>query len=93
MHTARRRQCKSWWNAEWRDRILASMFWLAGEGETIEVKLGSDVSISVSNRPIVFTSPVSYIEPEKKSAPHIFDEDVNEDDLDEEEFEEDEDSE
>jgi hypothetical protein len=28
MHSARRRQCKSWWNDEWRDRILAAMTWL-----------------------------------------------------------------
>jgi hypothetical protein len=93
MHTARRRQCKSWWNAEWRDRILASMFWLAGGGETIEVMLGSDVSVHVAGRPVVFTSPVSYLEPENKSAPQIYDEDINDDDLEEEEFEDDEDPE
>lgn len=90
MHAARRRQCRSWWNAEWRDRILASMTWLAGDGETIELKLGSDVSVNLSKTPLVFTSPVSYIEPEKKQTVAVVDEDFDEDDFDEEEIEEEE---
>ena len=86
MHSARRRQCKSWWNDEWRDRILASMTWLAGENSRIEVPLGSEVSVRVSNMPITFTSPVSYIEPEKKQTAVILDED--DEDEDDEEYKE-----
>jgi hypothetical protein len=93
MHAARRRQCKSWWNAEWRDRILASMTWLTGEGEGIELPLGSDVSVSISNRPLVFTSPVSYIEPEKKQPIFAGEDDGGEEDFDEEDFEDGEDGE
>lgn len=83
LHRARRSQCRNWWNAEWRDRILASMSWLAEEA-TIDVKLGSDVAVQVSSTPLRFSSPVSYVDPDKT---HLsLDEDDEEDydeDLDE----------
>lgn len=72
LHRARRRWCKSWWNPDWRDRILATMFWLANGKEEIEIKVGKDVAIKVSNQPLTFTSPVSYSDPER-SEPQIFD--------------------
>lgn len=88
MHSARRRQCKNWWNDEWRDRILATMSWLAGEGGKIEVPLGSDLFVEVSNLPLMFTSPVSYIEPEKNQTDVIFEEELDEKDYNEDEDEE-----
>lgn len=88
MHSARRRQCKNWWNDEWRDRILAAMTWLAGERKEIEVPLGSDVSVQVSSMPLTFTSPVSYIEPEKKQTEVTAEEESDDEDYDEEEDEE-----
>lgn len=93
MHSARRRQCKSWWNDEWRDRILAAMTWLAGENGKIEVPLGSDVCVRASTMPLTFTSPVSYLEPEKKQTVVILDEESDDEDYNEEngiEYEEDE---
>lgn len=63
LHKARRSQCRNWWNSDWRDRILASMNWLADEIGQIEIKLGSDTVIQVSNYPLTFTSPVSYTDP------------------------------
>jgi hypothetical protein len=60
------------------------MTWLAGENSRIEVPLGSEVSVRVSNMPITFTSPVSYIEPEKKQTAVILDEEDDEDEEDEE---------
>jgi hypothetical protein len=60
MHSARRRQCKNWWNPEWRDRILAAMTWLAGGKEKIEIPMGSDITLQVSISPLLFSSPVSY---------------------------------
>lgn len=72
LHRARRRWCKSWWNPDWRDRILATMFWLAHGKEEIEIKVGKDVAIKVSTQPLTFTSPVSYSDPER-SEPQIFD--------------------
>ena len=70
MHTARRSQCKDWYNPEWRDRMLAAMSWLAGEQGSIKLKLGRDATIEVPSYPLMFKSPVSYIEPQK-DAPRI----------------------
>ena len=70
MHNARRSQCKDWYNAEWRDRTLAAMSWLAGEEGKIKLKLGNDLTVEIPNYPLLFKSPVSYIEP-SKDQPHI----------------------
>jgi hypothetical protein len=61
LHTVRRRWFKNWWNAEWRDRLLAAMTYLSGEKDFFEIPLGTDVVISVSSFPLVFLSPVKYI--------------------------------
>jgi hypothetical protein len=61
LHTARRRWFKNWWNPEWRDRLLAAITYLSSEKEFFEISLGTDVFISVSSSPLVFLSPVSYI--------------------------------
>jgi hypothetical protein len=63
------------------------MTWLSGEGGGVELPLGSDLSIKVSNRPLAFTSPVSYIEPEKKQPVFAGEEDGGEEDFDEGDFE------
>jgi hypothetical protein len=66
LHRARRTACKNWWNEEWRDRILATMSWLSnGYGEII-VPVGERSEIQVSNKPLLFQSPVSYKDPERK---------------------------
>lgn len=81
MHVARRSQCKDWWNPHWRDRILASMSWLSNEEGVIEVSLGNELFLKVSNYPILFESPVSYSDPEEAI-------DISEyDDMDEDEYE------
>jgi hypothetical protein len=61
LHTARRRWFKNWWNSEWRDRLMAAMIYLSGEKEFFEISLGTDVFVSVSSSPLVFLSPVKYI--------------------------------
>ncbi len=78
LHRACMSQCKDWWNDDWRDRILATMNWLAGEAGKITVQLGSDVGISVAKSPLEFTSPVSYIEPGVSSETDIEVEEVDE---------------
>lgn len=90
---ARRNQCKGWWNDEWRDRILATMSWLAGDEEVVTVLLASDAFLNVPKTPFTFESPVSYLSPKEKSTPAIegdgtSDEDREEDDEDDEEEEE-----
>jgi hypothetical protein len=66
LHTARRRQCRSWWNAEWRDRILGTVRWMAG-GTTLHLTVGEGQFFSVSITPTAFESPVSYLEPDQGS--------------------------
>ena len=60
-HRARRRWFKNWWNPEWRDRLLAAMSYFSTNGDFFEILLGTDVCISVSSSPLIFKSPVRYI--------------------------------
>jgi hypothetical protein len=61
-HSARRSQCKQWWNDDWRDRLLASMAALASckEGPII-LPLGGTFQAEISTHPLIFESPVSYV--------------------------------
>ncbi len=64
MHRARRSQCKNWWNDDWRDRILASMAWLAEGGESLGLTLSAgSANAVVAARPLEFVSPVTLVEP------------------------------
>ena len=64
MHRARRSQCKNWWNDDWRDRILASMAWLAQDGDSLGLPLSAgSVAAVVAPRPFEFLSPVTLREP------------------------------
>jgi len=63
LHSARRSQCSDWWNDSWRDRLLATMNWLAGDTSEIQIPLGRDLCIRLSKFPTLFESPVSYIDP------------------------------
>jgi hypothetical protein len=60
MHRARRRQCRTWWNPTWRDRILAMMGWLADEDGLVRLPVSADSLISIASHPHHFVSPVSY---------------------------------
>jgi hypothetical protein len=62
--SARRSQCKTWWNDEWRDRMLAAATHLCGDGPEIQMKLGSAASLTVAPTPLLFQSPVSYTDPQ-----------------------------
>jgi hypothetical protein len=63
MAKARRNQCKSWWNDEWRDRMYAAIAHLANSRDTVTFPLGTTANFSISKQPIQFESPVSYLEP------------------------------
>ncbi len=69
LHRARRSQCKEWWNAAWRDRTLAVMSWLADGDETMKLKIGAKLDITVAKFPLTFNSPVFYVEPDKYEPP------------------------
>jgi TIR domain-containing protein len=62
LHRARRSQCRNWWNDTWRDRLLAAIHWLAGDGQTIHLPVGDDLSIEVAKTPFLVTAVVSYAE-------------------------------
>ncbi len=62
--SARRSQCKSWWNDEWRDRTLAAATYLCDGADKITVKLGSAATLSIPSTPLPFCSPVSYTDPQ-----------------------------
>ncbi len=61
---ARRSQCKSWWNDEWRDRTLAAATYLCDGADKVVVKLGSAATLFIPPTPLPFCSPVSYTDPQ-----------------------------
>jgi len=81
MGKARRNQCRQWWNDDWRDRLLATMSHIAGEGnEAISFPLGSDVCFSLGKFPLLFESPVTYGVSEVVAAEELSDYEFEEDD-------------
>jgi hypothetical protein len=60
-HSARRSQCKNWWNDDWRDRMLAMTTWLAEGSDCITIDCGGDV-IEIARRPLTFSSPMRLAE-------------------------------
>ena len=64
LHAARRSQCKNWWNADWRDRILAVMSHLSKGNPYISIFLENDNASKLSPNPTIFQSEVSYKAPE-----------------------------
>lgn len=59
-HSARRSQCKDWWNDAWLDRMLALMAHLSGGQEALAVPANSDAAFSVAAYPCRYESPVSF---------------------------------
>ncbi|MCL4529058.1 MAG: toll/interleukin-1 receptor domain-containing protein [Chloroflexi bacterium] len=79
MHRARRRQCRDWWNPEWRDRTLATIHWLANGAADLKIELGSDVYLTVKCQPIPFASDVTFSDPiSPKSAEEVDSEETEE---------------
>lgn len=66
IHRLRRNKCRDWWNAEWRDRIMGIVQWLAAGKGYICFDLGSQSHVKVDAKPLLFDSDISYIEPESK---------------------------
>lgn len=99
MHKAKMNLTRSWWNAHWRDRILAVMQFLAGDASGISLRLGKDEQSHVwlEKHPVSFVSPVSFSDPSNQQAQTENVDESNDDfedasDLDNEiDFEEDED--
>lgn len=96
MHRARRRQCKQWFNEEWRDRLLATLHWLSQGEPSLLIQVGTNERILVSSQPQQFETDIDYSDPPTRrqrelladvaeTAPSDFDESDDFGDDDEEE--------
>lgn len=74
-HSSRRSQCKDWYNNDWRDRILATLWHLSGGKDTISIPLASEAFASVAAYPEAVSSPVSYVRTLRKPVETPEDED------------------
>lgn len=54
MNRLRKRHCKNWWNADWRDRIQAIAVALAGNNDHITIPLGGATKALINARPMVY---------------------------------------
>lgn len=82
LHKARMNQCKNWWNDDWRDRILATVQWLTDGNGSIVLPISSEASVTISQAPLNFVSPVSYLDPKSLTAAEV-EESLTEKDIDE----------
>ncbi len=64
MHTARRSQCRQWWNDRWRDLISGTVTFLANGADSISLQVGSSATVNVRTVPISVNAPVSFKEEE-----------------------------
>jgi len=63
MHSARRRQCKGWFNPQWRDRLLATLHWLSQGNPSLHIPAAKGAFIQVSMISEQFDSEISYADP------------------------------
>ncbi|MBI1181509.1 MAG: TIR domain-containing protein [Alphaproteobacteria bacterium] len=52
--------CKSWWNDDFRDRLLGLMAYLSDSQPTIRLPLGGEAAAVVGSAPLAFHSPLTY---------------------------------
>lgn len=64
-HRLRRSICKGWRNKQWRGRMMAFIELLSGESAYIHLPLSETAYVSLEAAPILFTSPVSTVLPNK----------------------------
>jgi hypothetical protein len=89
-HSARRNQCRSWYNDDWVDRLLGAMSYLAGEGNNnLVIPLSADENVTVNRFPMIFESPVSFeVVDEQSEMEDEHDEEAHNEDSDDDEEEE-----
>ena len=54
--------CKSWWNDDFRDRLLGLIAVLSNDQTTFQLPLGGDAVAIVDALPLVFISPLTYVQ-------------------------------
>lgn len=70
MHRLRRGFCRSWWNPQWRDLMLAFIAWLSKGNATIELDAGMAGSIALSAAPFSLEISVTFNDPPVRGATH-----------------------
>ncbi|MGI8744436.1 MAG: toll/interleukin-1 receptor domain-containing protein [Bryobacteraceae bacterium] len=66
LHSARRSQCKNWWNPVWRDRVIAATTWLTDGDGLIRIPVASGLFLEICGSPVRFESPVAYHDPQEE---------------------------
>ena len=89
-HACRRSQCKSWYNDDWRDRIIATLHFLADGSAQLRIPLGSETFAEVDAQLQTLESPVSYAKTALQAQPEGDAEEAHEE-YEEEDLEEDDD--
>lgn len=64
-HRLRRTVCKGWRNKQWYGRLLAFIELLSGDQSSITLHLGEAAVIRIEAAPLLFSSPVSTVLPDK----------------------------
>jgi hypothetical protein len=64
-HRLRRTVCKGWRNKQWHGRLLAYIELLSGDNSSIKLPLAEDAFVRVEAAPLLFSSPVSTVLPDK----------------------------
>jgi hypothetical protein len=64
-HRLRRSVCKGWRNKQWHGRMMAFIELLSGDAAFIRLPLGEEAHVKLDPTPILFTSPVSTVLPNK----------------------------
>lgn len=62
MQRARRGVCKNWWNATWRDRLVAFCTAISEDREELQLSVSDGEAVRLATAPMRFTSPWSYLE-------------------------------
>lgn len=57
-----------WNNSTWRDRLRAAILHLAGDNETVVFPVGNDHAICINKNPVLFTSPITFMEPKTEGS-------------------------
>lgn len=96
LHSSRRSLCKNWWNADWRDKLLASIAFFSNSEGFLQIPIANNLVLSIPAAPLLFSIPVSYLsvydrvdidEDEEDDAQSLEEDDLEYDEFDEEEIE------
>jgi hypothetical protein len=65
-HRLRRTVCKGWRNKQWHGRMMAFIELLSGDSALIRLPLSPSADVAIEAAPMLFTSPVSTVLPNKQ---------------------------